>query len=112
MVDKDVLQLSASTSSQLQGLTASADSEMMPLPVFWPVTMADMPAAESVTQRSEADVSISAPLLKVYRRNLDAFRSEIKDFASRRGMHYVFTSTAVPFHHLILDYLRKRGLLK
>jgi uncharacterized protein (DUF58 family) len=60
----------------------------------------------------EADVSISAPLLKVYRRNLDAFRAEIKDFASKRGMHYVFTSTALPFHVLILDYLRKRGLLR
>ena len=40
--------------------TASADSEMTPLPVFWPVTMADMPAAESVTQRSEGEVSINA----------------------------------------------------
>ena len=60
----------------------------------------------------EADVSISAPLLKIYRRNLDSFRAEIKDFASKRGMHYVFTSTGVPFHHLILDFLRKRGLLR
>ncbi len=60
----------------------------------------------------EADVSISAPLLKIYHRNLDAFRAEIKDFASKRGMHYAFTSTAIPFHHLILDYLRKRGLVK
>ena len=60
----------------------------------------------------EADVSISGPLLKAYRRSLDAFRSEIKEFASRRGMHYAFTSTAVPFHTLILEYLRKRGLLR
>jgi uncharacterized protein (DUF58 family) len=60
----------------------------------------------------EADVSISAPLLKTYRRNLDAFRTEIKDFASKRGMHYVFSSTGVPFQVLILEYLRKRGLLK
>ena len=60
----------------------------------------------------EADVSVSAPLLKIYRRNLDAFRTGIKDFAARRGMHYVFASTAVPFDRLILDYLRRRGLLR
>jgi len=60
----------------------------------------------------EADVSISAPLMKIYKRNLDAFRAEIKEYASRRGMHYSFVSTAVPFQNLILDYFRKRGLLR
>jgi len=60
----------------------------------------------------EADVTITAPLLKLYRRNLDGFRSEIKEFASQRGMHYAFSSTAVPFHQLILEYLRRRGLLR
>lgn len=60
----------------------------------------------------EAEVSISGALLRSYRRNLEAFRSEIKEFASRRGLHYAFTSTAVPFDRLILDYLRRRGLLR
>jgi uncharacterized protein (DUF58 family) len=60
----------------------------------------------------EAEVSISAALLRSYRRNLEAFRSEIKEFASRRGLHYAFTSTAVGFDKLILEYLRRRGLLR
>ncbi len=60
----------------------------------------------------EADVSISAPLLKSYRRNLESFRAGIKEFATRRGMNYAFSSTAVPFQSLILDYLRARGLLR
>lgn len=60
----------------------------------------------------EAEISISRPLLKAYRRNVEAFRAEIQDFATRRGMHYTFTSTDVPFDQLVLGYLRRRGLLR
>jgi len=60
----------------------------------------------------EAEVSISSALLKRYRKNLEAFRADIKDFASRRGFHYAFTSTEVPFDRLILEFFRKRGLLR
>ena len=59
-----------------------------------------------------AEVSVSAPLIKQYRRTVDAFREEIQEFCSQRGMHYVFASTAVPFDRLILEYLRRRGLVK
>lgn len=58
-----------------------------------------------------AEVSISRPLLRAYRRNLDAFRAEIQEYCTRRGMQYVFTSTEVPFDRLVLGYLRRRGLL-
>ncbi|MBI4583462.1 MAG: DUF58 domain-containing protein [Planctomycetes bacterium] len=58
-----------------------------------------------------AEVSISAALLKSYRRNLEAFRAGIQQYCTRRGMQYVFSSTGVPFDRLILDYLRQRGLL-
>jgi uncharacterized protein (DUF58 family) len=60
----------------------------------------------------EADVSISAPLLKTYRKNLESFRAGIKEFATRRGMNYAFSSTAVPFQSLVLDFFRSRGLLR
>jgi uncharacterized protein (DUF58 family) len=59
-----------------------------------------------------AEISISRPLLDRYRRTLDAFRGEVKDFAARRGMHYAFASTALSFDKLVLEYLRRRGLLK
>jgi uncharacterized protein (DUF58 family) len=58
------------------------------------------------------DVSISAPLLKAYRRTVQVFRDEVRDHCSRRGIHYVFTSTAVPFDRLVLEYLRRRGLVR
>ena len=37
--------------------TAAGDCEITPLWVLWPVTMAVMPAAESVTQLEAAEVS-------------------------------------------------------
>jgi hypothetical protein len=58
------------------------------------------------------EVSISTPLLKSYRRTVERFRAEIHDYCARRGMHYMFTSTAVPFDHLVLQYLRRRGLVQ
>ncbi len=60
----------------------------------------------------EAEVTISAPLLKRYRETLDAFRGGLATFCNRRGMSYLFTSTQVPFEKLVLNYLRSRGLLR
>lgn len=60
----------------------------------------------------EAEVTISAPLLKRYKETLDAFRGGLATFCNRRGMSYLFTSTQVPFEKLVLNYLRSRGLLR
>ena len=59
-----------------------------------------------------ADVTISAPLLKRYRANLDAYCAQVRDFCTRRGVTYVFTTNQSPFERLILTYLRQRGLVK
>jgi uncharacterized protein (DUF58 family) len=58
-----------------------------------------------------AEVSITQPLLKKYKNNLNAYCLSLKDFITRRGGTYLFTSTAVGFDTLILNYLRQRGLL-
>ncbi|WP_165251066.1 DUF58 domain-containing protein [Paludisphaera soli] len=60
----------------------------------------------------EADVTISAPLLKRYKENLDAFVGGLRDYCTRRGITYVFTTNQYPFDKLVLNYLRERGLLK
>ena len=65
-----------------------------------------------VEDGERAEVSVSGPLLKQYRRTVELFRQEIHDFCTRRGMHYVFASTQLPFDRLILEYLRRRGLVK
>ena len=58
-----------------------------------------------------AEVSIAQPLLKQYKSNLNAYCLSLKDYVTRRGGTYLFTSTAVPFDTLVLNYLRERGLL-
>ena len=61
---------------------------------------------------TENDVTISAPLLKRYKRTLDAFRAGLNSYLTRRGAGYVFTTTAYPFEQLVLSYLRQRGLVR
>jgi len=58
-----------------------------------------------------AEVSITQPLIKQYKANLNAYCLGLKDYITRRGGTYLFTSTAVPFDTLVLNYLRERGLL-
>jgi hypothetical protein len=58
-----------------------------------------------------AEVSITQPLIKKYKANLNAYCLALKEYVTRRGGTYLFTSTAVPFDTLVLNYLRERGLL-
>ena len=58
-----------------------------------------------------AEVSITQPLLKKYKANLNAYCLALKDYITRRGGTYLFTSTNVPFDTLVLNYLRERHLL-
>jgi uncharacterized protein (DUF58 family) len=58
-----------------------------------------------------AEVSITQPLIKQYKANLNAYCLAVKNYVTRRGGTYLFTSTAVPFDTLVLNYLRERGLL-
>jgi uncharacterized protein (DUF58 family) len=65
-----------------------------------------------VEDDDEAEITVSAPLLKRYKQNLAAFRGGLSDFCLRRGITYLFTSNQVPFERLVLTYLRQRGLVK
>jgi uncharacterized protein (DUF58 family) len=59
-----------------------------------------------------AEITISAPLLKRYKDNLNAFVGGLKDWCTKRGITYIFTTNHNPFDKLILNYLRERGLVK
>lgn len=59
-----------------------------------------------------AEVSISRALVNRYKQNLQGYCESLRDYCTRRGITYAFTSTQVPFDQVILSYLRKRGLLK
>ena len=70
------------------------------------------PDAGLLGRTDEAEVTISAPLLKRYQDTLAAFRGALNSFCTKRGMSYLFTSNQVPFEKLVLGYLRSRGLLR
>jgi uncharacterized protein (DUF58 family) len=59
-----------------------------------------------------AEVTISRPLLARYRRNLDAWCQSLRDYCVRRGIGHLLTLTSDPFEALILNYLRRRGLVR
>lgn len=59
-----------------------------------------------------ADVTVSAALLKKYKDNLNAYCGKLREFCVRRGMMHVTVDTSTDMGTLLLDYLRKRGLLK
>ena len=58
------------------------------------------------------EVSLSPHVLAQYQAQLEEFRGELKKVASRYGMDYVPTSTDIPMETVILQFLRKSGLLR
>jgi len=58
------------------------------------------------------EVSVNDPLLRIYRRTVEAFCGGIKSFCTQYGMNYILARTSTPFDQLVLDVLRRRGLLK
>ena len=59
-----------------------------------------------------AEITISAPLLRRYKQNLEAFVGGLKAWCTSRGIAYIFTTNQNPFDQLVLNYLRRRGLVK
>ena len=60
----------------------------------------------------EAEITVSAPLLKRYKETLDSYVGGFREWCTRRGIAYIFTTNQTPFDKLILNYLRERGLVK
>lgn len=58
-----------------------------------------------------ADVTVSRALINRYKRNLQSYCGDLREFCTRRGINYFFTSTEVAFDQVVLNYFRKRGLI-
>jgi len=58
-----------------------------------------------------AEVTISAPLLKRYKANLAAYCESLREFCTRRDMTLLTVRSDTPVDVLMLDYLRKRGMI-
>ncbi|MBL9149506.1 MAG: DUF58 domain-containing protein [Phycisphaerae bacterium] len=65
-----------------------------------------------VEDADQSEVTITPALLKSYRERLNAYCGQMRDFCVRRGITHVLVDSAVDMDELILDYLRKRGLLR
>lgn len=65
-----------------------------------------------IEDEDTAEVTVSAVLLKRYKENLDAYCGRLREYCVRRGMMHLTIDTATDLTTLLLEYLRKRGLLK
>jgi uncharacterized protein (DUF58 family) len=59
-----------------------------------------------------AEVTVSAALIKYYKKNLAAYCGELNDFCTRRGAVYVRANSADSVESLVLNYLRQIHLLR
>ena len=62
--------------------------------------------------RDMADVTISAPLIKWYKKNLDAYNNQLRAFCAKRDITHLAITTDTPIDALLLEYLRRRGVLR
>ena len=65
-----------------------------------------------VEDGDQAEITVSKPLLDRYRKNLDAFRGGLHDFCTRRGMTCMFAPSDTPFEGIVLNYMRRKGLVR
>jgi uncharacterized protein (DUF58 family) len=65
-----------------------------------------------VEDDDEAEITISAALLAYYKRNLSALCNELKAFCRRRGATYALTDSSRPVEAMMLNYLRRIGMLR
>ncbi|MBN2588524.1 MAG: DUF58 domain-containing protein [Sedimentisphaerales bacterium] len=59
-----------------------------------------------------AEITVSGALLKYYKKTLNAYCNELKDFCTRRGAAYVLTKSSDSIETLVLNYLRRINLLR
>lgn len=59
-----------------------------------------------------AEVTITAPLLKKYKATLNAYCNRLHEFCAQRDIVHMTVKSDTPIDTLVLDYLRRRGLLK
>ena len=60
----------------------------------------------------EAEVTVNAAVLRGYRERLDAYCGALRDHCIRRSIMHTLVDTSTDLDALLLDYLRKRGLLR
>ncbi|MEM7628986.1 MAG: DUF58 domain-containing protein [Planctomycetota bacterium] len=65
-----------------------------------------------VEDADRAEITVSAPLLKRYKQNLAAYNDALRTFCARREINMSTVRTDTELDVFIVDYLRRRGLLR
>jgi len=58
------------------------------------------------------EISASRAVFKTYKKTLDSFTGALRTFCLSKGIGYILASSAMPFDALVLQYLRRLGLVK
>jgi uncharacterized protein (DUF58 family) len=67
---------------------------------------------KDVEDADVAEVTVSAPLLKRYKANLAAYCDALREFCLRRDMTLITLRSDTPVETLVLEYLRKKGVVR
>jgi uncharacterized protein (DUF58 family) len=76
-----------------------------------PVIAGDFLLVDAETNE-KIDVTASRRLVENYQKTVRGFCSSLQQFSAARGVAYLFASTDLPFEALVLNYLKKVGLVK
>ena len=76
-----------------------------------PTTYGDLRLVDSETGGLQ-EVTFGRFRLKYYQQTVQNFIQRLREFCTKRGVSYLFTSNQVPFDRLVLNYLRQRGLVR
>ncbi|MSR29712.1 MAG: DUF58 domain-containing protein [Phycisphaerales bacterium] len=71
----------------------------------------DLRLVDSET-RAETEVTASTAVLAAYRESLGTLVSSLREFSVRRSISHLLVETTLDLDTLLLDYLRRRGLLQ
>ena len=60
----------------------------------------------------QAEVTVNAAVLRGYKDRLDTWCGNLRDYCIRRSIMHMIVDTGMDLDTLMLDYLRRRGLLR
>ncbi len=60
----------------------------------------------------EAELTLDPTTLALYRERLAAWRQEIAAFCAKRGVHYIPITTQLPWESVVMNVLRRQGVLR
>ena len=60
----------------------------------------------------ETEVTVTPELLRLYRDRLDRLCGALRGYCTRRDIVHMVVESSTPVETLMLEYLRRRGLLR